>query len=364
MRRVLVLLVVAVAGALWYGVAGPTSAIAVDGISLSQGAFRAELNAFATHPGLYCYISSLARTAIFAPGAGRDTVAVSGETAWANLRVEGIAIDRYVARQLHYRPTAADLTSATHALEGELAQSAAQSHNTCAGTPAQALAQMPAEMRAAQVEDQASSMYLVSKLNSAIALTPASLQSYYNAHRARYNKICVAVAIVPANRLREFAASQAQGLGVAALAKKYSLDSSAARGGAYGCFAPTSPSYAGVRSDIGSAAVGHFPTTPIPYTPTQGGATYGLFVAATSKSASNFAQAEAAVLSDVQAADSSSANTVKASILYAAAVAIDPAYGRWGLGARGPSIFVPNLPGEAGPATVGQMTAVATSPYQ
>ena len=198
-----------------------------------------------------------------------------------------------------------------------------------------------------------------------IALTPANIKKYYQDHLASYENLCVAVAIVPQTSLSAFAASQAQGMSVAALARKYSADpTTASKGGYFGCFAPNSSSYASVRGDIGTAAVGHFPKTAIPYTPTQGGSTYGLFVAAVSKTPVTFAKAEGLVLSDIQTQNASSANVIKGNILYRAAVNVDPAFGRWGLGSSGPSVFVPALPAETGPATSTQLTTASTTPYQ
>ena len=153
-------------------------------------------------------------------------------------------------------------------------------------------------------------------------------------------------------------------MSASALAKKYSVDASAVRGGAYGCFAPNSSSYASVRNDIGTAAVGHFPTTALSYSPTAGGATYGLFVAATSKTPTTLAMAQGAVINDIQTQNAATGNTVKSNILYAAAVSVDPAFGRWGLSTSGPSVFAPALPTETGPATTTQLTTASTTPYQ
>ena len=355
----------AVLGAGWYGLAGSPAAVAVNGSAVSPVEFRAELAAFNAHPGLYCYVSSLINAAITKPGAGRDTITAASEVQWMNLRLEGIAIDRYVATVLHHVPSAAELSSARAALEGELTQAATHASQNCAGTAAQAVAQMPAAMRQAQVEDQASSAYLLSKLNATIPLTASNIRAYFAAHHANYDTLCIAVAIVPQSSLSAFAASQAKGMSVAALAKKYSADPvTAAKGGAYGCVAPNSSAFASVRSDVGAAALGHFPASPLPYTPTQGGPTYGLFVAATSKEPSTFAAAQGAVISDIQTQNASTGNSVKSNILYAAAVSVDPAYGRWGLSASGPSVFAPALPNDTGPATSTQLTTASSSPYQ
>ncbi len=367
MRRVLLVLVLSVFGAGWYGLAGSSTALAVNGSSLSNAALASELHALADNPGLFCYYSSLAAVALAEPAAGnlKDTVTASGTAAWVNLRVEGLAVDNYVKKTFHYVATPSELAAATSALEGELTQAAAQESQTCSGTSAQALAAMPAEMRNAQIEDQASSMYLVKRINKTIALTPANIKAYYTSHQGDYDTICVAVAIVDPNNVPAFAASQKAGLSIAALAKKYSVDpTTAAKGGADGCYGPTSSSFASVRTDVGATPVGHFSTSPFPYTPTTGGTTYALYVGALSKTPSSFAQAQGAVISDIQKSNATGANQVKANILYRAAVAVDPQYGRWGLSSSGPEVFVPALPATTGPATSSQLTSVSTTPYQ
>ena len=362
MRRVILFLVLAVIGAGWYGLSGSTVALAVNGASVSESQFHAELRSFQTNPGLFCYMSSLANTALAKPGAGRDTVTVAGETAWANIRIEGLAIDKYVTVALKFRPTAAELAAATTSLEGELSQAAAQTSNTCPGTPAQALAAMPGELRRAEIEEQASSVYLLSKLNATIPVNASTIKSYFLSHQANYDKVCVAVAVVSPSNLSAFAAAQKRGLSVATLAKQFSVDPSSAKGGAYGCFAPSSSSFASVRNDIGTTAVGHFPTAPLSIS--YNGGTYALFVAATSRTPSTLAQAQGVVISDIQSQNATSANTVKARILAVAGVALDPTYGRWGLGSSGPAVFVPALPAEPGPASTSQLTTAPTTPYQ
>jgi hypothetical protein len=365
-RRVIIFLVLAVLGASWYGLAASPTALAVSGTSVSPTEFQAELTAFNAHPGLFCFFSSLINAAITKPGAGRDSLSLVSEVQWLNLRVEGIAIDRYVATTLHHVPSAVELTSAQSALEGELTQAAARASANCPGTSTQALAEMPAAMRTAQIEDQASSAYLLGKLDSTIALTPTNIKAYYQSHKSTYeNLLCVAVAIVPQSSLAAFAKSQSQGKSVSTLAKTYSADpTTASKGGFFGCIEPQSSSYASVHRDIGTAAVGHFPTTALSYTPNQGGPTYGLFVADIYKAPISFAKAEGAVISDIQTSNAAAANAIKSNILNGDPVTIDPAFGRWALSSNGFSALVPALPAETGPATSTQLTTASTTPYQ
>ncbi len=338
MRRLVALVVLSLLGAAFYGLSNSASGIRVNDTTLSGATFRAELSAIAGNTNLQCHLAAL-NPINYSPGAGGATISATGASAWANLRVEGLAIVQFVRAKFSFHPNAASEAQATTSLENELTQAALSRRYSCPGTAAQALASMPAEMRRAEVEAQDASVFLLSQLNSAIALNPASLQAYYGAHRSSYDTICVSVALVPATSFAAFRASQSVGMSVANLAKKYSTDRSSARGGRYGCYGPTSSSYRVVRADTVSTGLNRFPLIPL-----RANSGAGLFVAPTRRSVTPFAVAESAVLSDVQNSNASKATSIKSSILYAAAIAVDPAYGRWGLASTGPGVFIPSTP--------------------
>jgi hypothetical protein len=146
---------------------------------------------------------------------------------------------------------------------------------------------------------------------------------------------------------------------VAALAKKYSADPSGQKGGAYGCFAPSSTSYSGVRADTIATPLNTFPKTPqyISYN----SSTYALFVAPTKRTVTPFATAESSILSDLESVNSSTANTAKEKILTYSAISIDPAFGRWGLNTTGPTVFAPALPATADVGTTSMIKALTSA---
>jgi hypothetical protein len=340
-RRLVALFVLALVGAGLYGLSGASSGVTVNDARLSATTLDAELQAISHHDDLECYVTALDPTN-YAPGAGGDSVKASGAAAWTELRVEGLAIDQYVTTRLHYTPGAAQLASAESSLEGEMTEQAKANSLSCPGTSAQALTEMPAEMRAAEVESQATSLYLVEKLKKAVPLTPASVKSYYDAHTADYDTLCVSIALVPPSKLSAFSKAQSAGASVATLAGEFSADSSAAKGGAYGCYPPSNSAYTSVRSDVATLPLDTFATTP-QYIEYDGGE-YGLFVAVTKRSVTPFASASPAVLTDLQNLNASAANSVKNDLLYEAAVHVDPAFGRWGLNTSGPQVFAVATP--------------------
>ncbi len=350
MRRVSLALILALVLAVVLGRVSVSHALEVSGSRVSQGEVAAELAAIQASPVLQCYLTA-ASPASYGVGAGSGTMAASGAAAWLNMRVQGLAIERYVATTLHHTPSG-NLASAQTSLEQELTQAAQANHLSCPGSASQALAAMPSAMRSFELQSQASSLYLISKLNSTIPLTTASLQAYYASHRSSYDTLCISVALVNPSQVNAFHASQAAGLSVAQLAKKYSLDPSGAKGGAYGCYSPTSTSYGSVRADVANLALDTFPTTPGQVN--LGGSIYALYVAVTQRSTTPFATAEPAVLNDVRTYNASAASTVRDGILYRAAVTVDPAFGRWGLASTGPVVGSAALP------SVGDVTSATT----
>lgn len=364
MRRLVVLIVLALLGAGLYGWTSSTSAVSVAGSQVSDSTFLAELSAISSTPTLQCYLDALSHTVV-GPGAGAATASASSAATWANLRIEGISVANYVSTTFHYIPNAAALAEAKTSLEAELTEAASSAQYSCPGTSAQALAAMPTEMRNAQIREQAMSTYLVSRLNTTIPLTLASLRTYYKAHVSQYDTICISIALVAPAQVSAFSAAEAKGESVAALAKQFSSDASAKKGGAYGCFAPSSSSFDSVRADVGTAKLGTFDSTP-QYV-SQSGSEFALFVAPTKKTATPFDNAASAVLSDIQSLNSTAANSEEESILEATAVGVNPAFGRWGAASTtsSPSVFAPALPSSIDAVdSSANLTTASTSKYK
>jgi hypothetical protein len=360
-RRLIVLLVIAVLGATFYGLFNNSSGISVNGAAVPSSTVRSELLAINSNPTLDCYLTLIAGSS-FAPGAGGASVKASDVTAWANLRVEGLAIESYATTALKYHPSASTLAKAQDSLESELTQASESQSTPCTGTAAQALSEMPAEMRTFEVASQAASLDLVTKLNSTVPLTVESMKQYYSTHGADYDTICVSVAVVAPSEVTAFNEAQTAGMSVADLAKKFSEDPSGKKGGAYGCFAPSSTSYTGVREATAALPIDAFSTTPEEIT--YNNAEAGLFVAATKRTPTPFAQAETAVLSDLENANATAANEQKETILEKYTnVAIDPSFGTWATSASGPEVVAPVTPssGIVGSTSVTQLTAGAST---
>lgn len=361
MRRLVILLVVALVGAGAFGLSNASTGLRVSGATVPGSAVRAELATIAATPVIQCYLVQI-DPVNYVRGPGTATLAAKGAATWTDLRVEGLAIDQYVSQHFGYHASSADLASAETSLESEMTDAADSNEVTCPGTPAAALAAMPSEMRSAMIESQATSLYLLSKLDSTIALTTANLETYYQSHASDYDTLCVSVALVGMTAVSDFRADEARGMSVAKLAQTFSQDSSAAKGGAYGCFATTSTSYVDVRADVGTTPLDTFPATPLYIE--DNGTEYALYVTATKRTPTPFATAESVVLGDVKNQNADSANVVKEQILYDAAVAVDPAFGRWGANKSGPTVFLPAVPAARNVASASTLTAASATSYK
>ena len=89
-------------------------------------------------------------------------------------------------------------------MEGELTEASQSQSTPCTGTAAQALSEMPAEMRTFEVTSQAASLDLVTKLDTTVPLTVASMNQYFSTHAANYDTICVSDAVVDPTQVTAF----------------------------------------------------------------------------------------------------------------------------------------------------------------
>lgn len=368
MRRLVVLIVLCLLGAGAYGLTSSNSAVAVNGTNISNSNLRSELRAFTKSLTLQCYFDALSGTSSgvnYAAGAGDASITASGAATWSNLRIQGIAVADYVKKTFGYVASAKDLKTARVSLEAELTEAATSAKYACPGSSSAALAAMTPEMRSAEIEDQAASLYLVSRLNSTIPLNSKSVETFYTSHVADYDTICVSVALVAPNAVSAFEADKAKGMSVADLAYKYSSDASRTDGGAFGCYAPSNTSYTSVRSDVQGVKLNTFSANLGMVT--SNGSQYALFVAPTKVTVTPFAKAQSAVISDIQTLNTSAASSEEQNILYAAHVRLNPTYGRWGISSTstGPSVFVPALPAQdQGLGTAAQLTTASKSKYK
>ncbi len=357
MRRLSILLALSLVGAALAGFAA-SPVVRAPGVSVSDRAMREELSALAANPGLQCYLSAMTGQ-FYRSGGGHDSLSAAATANWTKLRVESAVIIDYVDRH-GGTPTAADLTTARAALEQEFNAAAAARQYRCGTSPAAALDALPPAMLAFQLHAQADAMWLDKMMPSQIPLTTAGLESYFSTHSSNYDELCVAVAVVSPRTLNLFYADRAKGMSVAELAREHSLDSSSQKGGAYGCWKPSSQYYDTWRRLTAGLALNQYNAKPrkIAY----GTGTANLFVAVTKRTPSTFADAEQLVLADARNYNAAGGTRVKENLLYRAAVSVSPAFGRWALTSSGPTVANLAVPAESDVTSPGVLAGLQRGP--
>lgn len=356
MRRLSLLLIVSLIGAALVGLFG-APALRVAGNTVSDQTLRSELAVIHATPALQCYLTALSNAG-FNPAAGGSALEAQGVTAWTGQRVEGQAIMDFVEKHTG-APTASDLATARTTIEDEFAQAASAKSYQCPGTPAQALDAMTPEMLNFELRAQADAAWLERAMPSQIPLTTAGLEAYFATHAQNYQTLCVSVAVVPPKLNDVFLSDRAAGKSIAQLASAYSLDKSAANGGAYGCWKPSSQYYAIWRKLTGTLPLNTFMTKPRSITYGTGQA--NLYVAVTARTPSTFADAASAVLADAKTYNASGAGRAKANILFKTPVAVSAAFGRWALTSQGPQVASLAAPLPADVLSPGALTGAIRS---
>jgi PPIC-type PPIASE domain len=345
-RRLVTLFVLALAGAVWAGASFGGAAVASSAATLSRADFARELIALEATPA-GCYIAQADHITITV-GAGANTVSRAAVTSWANYRLAGLGLIADVERSRPHPFTAANLRAGRAKL---LATWTNAAQGSCgATTAATALAALGEATATSLVRAETASMMVSAAITGTVPLTTAGLQSFYQAHPANYSKTCASVILLPPPSLSSFEAAARSGVSFAQLAHQFSADTSAANGGAIGCFDPT------------TTAMTYFAALPLnaisaPRPITFSGQNYYLFGTATSRTLVPFAQVASVVLRDAESFNQGLASAWKDGILLHQGVRVDPALGVFARVGSSFGIVAPPSPGLSatpnGAATLG-----------
>ena len=326
MRRVVVLLIVALIGAGFAGRFVSANAVSVNGSALPASQLRAELDAIRGDTGSFttCFLFSELGVKFSSTSVSMNAAAV---TSWTQLQIEGLAIENYMTSQLGWRPSSADLGRARTAWANDLEQFASAAHDSCGQSAASAISAMPKSFVDAQVLANAASLALLDRLNGVTPLTQSGVTSYYQAHQNYYDTLCVSVAIVPQANLNAFAQAQQKGWTISRLAHTFSADHSASVGGVYGCYGPSNANYSVFRSYVYGQPLNAFATTPREVSNSSG--IFGAYVAVTKRTTTDLAHSLTQVILDVRNQNKQLASVAEGRLLRTASIVIDPSFGRW-----------------------------------
>lgn len=347
MKRVVILLVVLAGGIAAAAFTVPSNAATVNSQAISQSSLNADLAAISASPQYQCYLDAqiVVQTggrASLPPidGVGTGTYNSTFVSYWLTRMINATLV-RQLAERHGASVTASDRAAARtevlQSIQGTLSQVSGSQYE-CQVSPTSVLASLPASFVNRQVEDQAYTDALLS--HGSASLGEVALRRYFAAHASEFDTICVSGILVSSQAKATQLRSQIEsGTPFAQVAGANSLDTAtAAKGGALGCFGATSSSYAAVRQDVGSLAVGQV-TQPL----ASSGGNYVL-LQVTSRRPATFSKVRSAVRQAVLSSGQVRARAVLTTAAKRASVAVNPTYGQWNPAAVSRGVLPPKSP--------------------
>lgn len=345
MRRFLVLLVVVAAGIAAAAVFVPGSAVTVDGTSIARSTLDSQVSAIAGSADYQCYLE--ARLTVQSNGESNGTLQIygagggagNGSSAsssssgggtystpfvdyWLSQMVSNQFLQLVATRHhLAVTPTALALarvdlrTTITDTLD-EVADT---EYQHCEADGSQVLASLPSSFVDAQVRAEAAGD-LIEAHAAGRALTDGSLVAYFAAHRSQFDTLCLSVIQTSSESAATTDRNEVEGGTPFATVATNAGESD---GGADGCVAATNPSYASLRSTLGSLKVGQVSQ------PFENSSSTYVIVQITKETTPSFAGTRPAVLSALLAAGETRATAELDAAIRKAHVSVDPRYGEW-----------------------------------
>ena len=335
MRRLVALLILAAVAAPWCGANLSTAAVHSGGRGESNYGFAHEVYAIHSSPGASCYFTALWGVK-FEGGAGLGTYALPGVTAWANRRIEGLAVEAYAREFLAFSPSAADLAAARAELVTMMSAAAASTSQTCGQSADEALNGLPPSVQDSVVMAQAAGKYVLTKVPNHIGTDSASLRAFYNAHRSEYDNICIRVAVVLPENIDGFQSAVANGASPVKAVQEFSLR--VENDGQLGCFDASTNArdvVRGLRLNQWSA----------PQSVSYQGLPTAAFFSVISRTPQPLnAATQALVLADIKRVNDGAVTALRDGIFQRVGVRVNPQLGRFANGQSGLGIYPPASP--------------------
>jgi hypothetical protein len=328
----------------------PSNAVTVDGVSISRATVNSDLATIQQNAAFGCYLdaSVAVRSGNTAGlpsinGTGRSgTYSTAYVDFWLSELVNNVLIERLAARQhlvLDATAVSAGHADLVNSISSTLSSAAAASGQSavCAPSGQALVATLPSGFVAELTRSQAAGDLVLAHA-AGYGLDEADLSRYFVAHQGQFDTICLS-AIQTATQASAADARSAieGGQSFAAAASADSTDTtSAANGGALGCFSANEGAYATVAADVQGLGVGEVSQ------PISNNGSY-LILEVTSDTPAAFDAVVPAVRQAVLNAGSTKGASELAKETKQAAVSIDPRYGHWA-GGSGIGVVPPASP--------------------
>lgn len=346
----LAVLVVAGAVVAVGAVSVPATAVTVDGSSISQATLNQDLATIRNNDAFGCYLDASVevRSAGEAslPALGGQSSSGSYSTTFVdfwlsqvinNLLIEHLATSQHLA--LDATALTAGRADLANSIEATLAETAAESGQSevCAPSGQAIVSTLPSSFVDELVRAQASGDLVLARA-AGYGLGTAELERYFDAHPGSFRTICLsAIEVATSASASTIRQAIEAGEPFAAAAKADSTDTtSAANGGALGCYSANEGAYSTVAADVKGLAVGQISQ------PVADNSAY-LLLEVTSYEPAAFGAVQSAVRQAILGVGSAKASKELSSLTKSAQVSVDPRYGRWA-GASGIGIEPPKAP--------------------
>ena len=337
----------------------PATAVTVDDASISRAAVDSDLATIEQNAAFGCYLDanvavrSASATAL-PPigGSGRSgTYRTAFVDFWLSELVNSLLIEDLASRQ-HLRLDATALSAGhddlVNSITTTLRQAAAATGQSavCAQSGQAIVSTLPSGFLQDLVRSQAAGDLVLAHA-AGYGLGTGQLARYFDAHQSQFETICLSAIQTSTKATATQVRSQIEaGESFAAAASANSTDTtSAANGGALGCFSANEGAYLTVAGDVNGLAVGALSQ------PVSNNGSY-LLLEVTSHQPAAFDAVVTAVRQAVLGAGATRAASELAAITKTARVAIDPRYGRWSP-SSGVGIVPPRRPAVADLLTPG-----------
>jgi parvulin-like peptidyl-prolyl isomerase len=331
----------------------PSPAVSVNGDTISRTTVNQDLSTIDQNAAFHCYLAAdvavRSNGGASVPSLGGTGVGGTYSTQfvdyWLSQLVDDLLIEQLAARQ-HLAITADALVAGRSDLEntisGTLAAAATSigQQQVCAPSGQDLLGTVPSSMLDEMVRAQTAGDLVLAKA-SGYGLSTPELERYFAAHPTQFQTVCLSGIQVASQATATQVRTQIEdGQSFAAAAAADSTDAtSAAQGGALGCYTPTETGYQTVVADTTGLAVGQVSQ------PVSNNGSY-LLLEVTSVQPATFASVVPAVRQAVLAAGSKKASSELSAIAKSSTVRVDPRYGRWSGGTQA-SIEAPRQPSPA-----------------
>jgi hypothetical protein len=331
----------------------PANAVTVDGTSISQATLNQDLATIQNNAAFGCYLDASVEVRsegeASLPALAGQSSSGSYSTAfvdfWLSQVINNLLIEHLAAEQhLALNPTAiaagrADLDAS---IEATLAEAAAASGESavCAASGQAIVSSLPSSLVDELVRAQASGDLVLARA-AGYGLGAAELARYFEGHRGDFRTICLsAIEVASSTTASTIRQAIEAGEPFATAAAADSTDTtSAANGGALGCYSANEGAYSTVAADVQGLAVGQVSQ------PVADNSSY-LLLEVTSYEPAAFVAVQSAVRQAILGVGSAKASKELSSLTKRAQVSVDPRYGRWA-GASGVGIEAPKSPAAA-----------------